>query len=1038
MRYLIFFLAIACDSNVKTTIVTDESDDIIVSDVDGDGYSEQDGDCDDQDGSIHPGVDETCDGLDNNCNGAIDEEVQSIFYADSDGDGFGNNSYTIEACSSPDGYVPNGNDCDDENANIYPSASEICDGLDNDCNELVDDGLGLEMYVDADFDGYGDENQPVEGCQEEPGLAPFAGDCDDFNPAINPAAAELCDEVDNNCDGNTDEGVQNTYYIDTDSDGFGDSNTLIEACTRPEGYSENATDCEDGDASIFPSAPELCDNGIDNNCDGLIDDESAINRNTYYTDSDGDGFGDINAPAQACTVTTGFSENPDDCDDSNPLIKPDALEICDDGIDNDCDGAVDDADPSLASAPEWYLDADSDGFGNPAVVTTACLQPANYVSDATDCNDLAAAVNTDAVELCDEIDNNCDGDVDDADTLIVYGSADVFYFDFDNDGYGNPNSPMEACVQPASYVENADDCDDSNGNLNPDTIWYVDSDLDGFGTLNFMTTSCIQPSGYVSDGTDCDDTTDLIHPGADEYCDEIDQDCDGEAYDADALDRLTWHEDIDGDGFGDAASPLYACLQPTGAVENGDDCDDTDDLVFPFSHEIEIPFDGIDQDCDGYDVCKDFNCDAWPDISFGGFQVSSSDWNTTSYVYFGSETGYSDLDRLSLPSHAITDTDSGDFNGDGYLDLLLTGSNNVSNGVYSYVYYGSINGLDAANSTAFLPTGARNSCIGDLNDDGYDDIVIASHHDGDYYTYSTIFWGSVSGVDAANPSSVYTDGAHDCAVADLNQDGYLDIYFPAYGAYRAGRFFWGNPAATYDSNNYQYINNVDYTLHAEVEDVNHDGYPDVILGSYWSSSGIYYGSANGYSSSNFDSYYQQSSFDSAAADLNNDGLVDIVSCPHQDMNYNYSGAAPRVYWNTGNGFWDGYMTVLEAEGCVDVEIVDVNQDGYLDIFFLGYRSGAAGSYDWSTTSHLYYGSSSGYSTNNRSIIPSYLSLYMDIADLNFDGYPDLVLGNSLNNSGLAQNDSMIYWGGQYGWGGNATNLSAVGVRGVEIVGSWVD
>ena len=1035
MRYCLFLLSLACDSTVKTVVV-DESDGIIITDVDGDGYSEEDGDCDDENGSIHPGEEEICDGLDNNCSGDIDEGVKTVYYADGDGDGFGNNAYTEEACSAPAGYVPNGNDCDDENASVYPSASEICDGFDNNCNDLVDDGLGLEVYIDADFDGFGDPDQVVEGCQEEAGFAPVAGDCDDNNPAINPNAAETCDEIDNNCDTRVDEGVQNSYYIDADGDGFGDINTQIEACIRPAGYSENSTDCEDGNPSINPSASELCDGGIDNNCDGLIDDSSSVNRNTYYTDADNDGFGDINFPVQACILGFGIIDNAEDCDDSNPFIKPDALEICDNGIDNDCDGAADDEDPSVDSAPEWFLDADTDGFGNQNIALTACLQPTNYVSDATDCNDLDFDVNTDAIEICDTIDNNCSGDIDDADPMIQYDSTDVFYFDFDNDGYGYSGSMIEACIQPSGYVKNSDDCDDANGNVNPETIWYADSDLDGFGTVNFTTSSCTKPSGYVADGTDCDDISNLIYPNAPEYCDEIDQDCDGATYDSEALDPLTWHMDTDGDGFGDPNTPILACLQPADAVENDDDCDDTNSLVFPFSHEIEIPFDGIDQDCDGYDVCKDFNCDAWPDIAFGSYYASG--YNTNSYVYYGSEAGYSNLDRDTLANVGVADVDRGDFNGDGYLDLLLTSYYNNSYFSPSTIYYGAANGLDMTNTAEVTVYGTIASCIGDLNGDGYDDIVQASHFDGDYYTNSSIFWGSPTGVDNSNQTVLYTNSPHDCAVEDLNQDGYLDIYFPSYAGYRTAFIYWGSSSGVYDQTNFQEIYYLDYTLTANVDDVNGDGYPDLVFGSFHSNSGIYYGSSTGYSASSFDSYYQYGSYDSAAADLDNDGLIDIVSCPYQTATGSYSSTEPTIFWNTGAGYSNNYRTILEGNSCRDVEIVDVNQDGYLDIFFMNTLSGNTTTYYRNTNSYLYYGSSSGYSINNRSVIPSYNSLGIDIADLNFDGYPDLVLGNYMNNAILAQNDSVIYWGGQYGWGGNSTNLSAVGVRGVEIVGSWIE
>ena len=121
---------------------------------------------------------EVCDGEDNDCDGSVDEGLTSIWYLDDDGDGFGELDVEEVACDAPSGFVDNGSDCDDSDADINPDALEICDGLDNDCDEEIDEGL------DADLDGY-------SGCGD---------DCDDSDPRINPGAPEVCfDGIDNNC-----------------------------------------------------------------------------------------------------------------------------------------------------------------------------------------------------------------------------------------------------------------------------------------------------------------------------------------------------------------------------------------------------------------------------------------------------------------------------------------------------------------------------------------------------------------------------------------------------------------------------------------------------------------------------------------------------------------------------------------------------------------------------------------------------------------------------------------------------------------------
>jgi len=109
-------------------------------DWDRDGYAEMDGDCNDLDPSIFPGAVEICDGIDNDCNGSVDNNAEDvgIWYQDNDEDGYGVEGLFVENCERPDGYSSLSGDCNDEDAAIHPAAAEICDGLDNDCDLLVD------------------------------------------------------------------------------------------------------------------------------------------------------------------------------------------------------------------------------------------------------------------------------------------------------------------------------------------------------------------------------------------------------------------------------------------------------------------------------------------------------------------------------------------------------------------------------------------------------------------------------------------------------------------------------------------------------------------------------------------------------------------------------------------------------------------------------------------------------------------------------------------------------------------------------------
>ncbi|MBI5916034.1 MAG: hypothetical protein HY842_11690 [Bacteroidetes bacterium] len=306
-------------------------------------------DCNDLDATINPGMAEACDGIDNDCSGAADDGLLfTTYYLDEDGDGFGSAANALDFCDTPpSNYVAENTDCDDANAATNPGTAEVCDGIDNDCSGAADDGLVFTTYyLDSDGDGFGDVAVTISSCETAAPANYTANstDCNDADAAINPGTAEICDGIDNNCSGDADEGlVYTTYYLDEDGDGFGSAANALDFCdTPPDNYVAEGTDCDDANAATNPGASEICD-GIDNDCTGTADDGLPVF--TYFLDSDGDGFGDATSFLASCETTApgNYVTNDTDCDDNNAAINPNAVEILD-NLDNDCNGLVDDLD----------------------------------------------------------------------------------------------------------------------------------------------------------------------------------------------------------------------------------------------------------------------------------------------------------------------------------------------------------------------------------------------------------------------------------------------------------------------------------------------------------------------------------------------------------------------------------------------------------------------------------------------------------------------------------------------------------------------
>ncbi|WP_166404841.1 MopE-related protein [Desulfonema ishimotonii] len=530
-------------------------------------------DCNDDDPAINPGAQEICgDGKDNDCDGQADDKdsdccEKKTWYRDADGDECGNPDDKILACEAPAGYVSSSDDCDD-------SDPEVCQRT---------------FYRDADGDGCGNPGDTVLACEAPAGYVSNSDDCDDSDPEVcqrtfyrdadgdgcgNPGDTDLACEApagyvssSDDCDDSDPEVCQRTFYRDADGDGCGNPKDTVLACEAPAGYVSSSDDCDDSD-------PEVC-------------------QRTFYRDADGDGCGNPKDTVLACEAPAGYVSSSDDCDDSDP-------EVC---------------------QRTFYRDADGDGFGHDEKDSSieACEQPDGYAEKSGDCDDTDENINPDAKEICDEADNDCNGEIDEC--------CKTYYLDWDKDSFGDPDleKSIDSCKDepPEGYVDNNEDCDDSDPKEKPNQKWYKDADGDKYSSDGTFQTACERPEKHFLKSElnkisgDCDDTDDEVYPDAPEKLDGKDNNCDGEVES-----EYIYYPDMDGDGYGDSdetkAIDVYSETPPTGCVPDHSDCNDEN----PDEHPGQLWYKDGDGDKHS-DGTKEISCER-PDLHFLESELDST------------------------------------------------------------------------------------------------------------------------------------------------------------------------------------------------------------------------------------------------------------------------------------------------------------------------------------------------------------------------------------------------------------------------------
>ncbi|MCB9683191.1 MAG: VCBS repeat-containing protein [Alphaproteobacteria bacterium] len=1002
-------------------------------------------DCDDEDATVYTDAPELCDGKDNDCDTEVDEDPVdgTTFYADLDGDGFGNayGGFGVrDACEAPAQYVTDVTDCDDGRDWVHPGGTEVCDDLDldEDCSGQSDDAdpavtALLTWYADADGDGSGDPaGATTQACEAPVGYGP-PEDCDDTNAAIHPDADEVCDDgaVDENCDGVINDGDASDglvgWGIDNDGDGYGASAGAVISCSPPgDGYAP-AGDCDDTTRLYHPGQPDLC-NGIDEDCDGTVDedcgctwferlfgtgywicdqplawadavtacedlggylshpagdqegflvsraagfdvgdtwwlgvtdsategtwlhedgttpsslllrwapgepsggdaqdcmylltddgkhydDDCAVARGficetqdcdvLWYLDEDGDGhagtttyFGCGDRPANAYATST-------DCDDTDPGVNPDAVEICDGlGVDEDCSGSADAADADAVWTTA-YADVDGDGYGDPDTEVVQCAPAGvDQVTVGGDCDDTRDGVHPGAVEVCDDLDldEDCSGTADGNDADLSTMTA--WWPDADGDGHGTDGSAtggfvkgVLACNPPGHMVASTDDCDDTDADVHPGAVevcddldvdedcsgaaddddadavgqvtFYVDADLDGYGDAASSFEACNAVAGRSTLATDCNDANAAIHPGAVEVCDDfdIDEDCSGAADDADgaAVGSVSWYVDADGDGYGDPATEVAACDQPTGLVDDGHDCDDADDALRPGAVE---DCDGIDNDCNG---TVD---DGAPDA---------------------------DADGLCDTYDRCTGVDAtGDFDGDGTCD-----------------------DLDPVLCDATL---APADIDGDGVADGCDPCGEAATDDGDGDgACDTPGVRAFDGWPHTRVATGILDGPSSIEVVDYDEDGDDDVVVGEQNG-RAITVFKGNGTTLSGTQAFGTANFYKIT-DAVFADVDGDGDLDGVASATAGVGILWWRHDGGYSRIVIDNAPPGVPRGVDAGDVDEDGDADIVcACDAGGL---------ALYVSDGGTFTGDVALPTNGQGAKDVKLADADGDGHLDLF----------------------------------------------------------------------------------------------------------
>jgi hypothetical protein len=581
-----------------------------------------------------------------------------------------------------------------------------------------------------------------------------------------------------------------------------------------------------------------------------------------------------------------------DCDDATASTHPGAYEACD-GMDNDCDGFTDHEDPEYDGGT-WYADADADGWG---AGDALCAGGTGTSAVAGDCDDLDPEVRPDAEEVCNGWDDDCDGFVDDADDSLDTSTRTSWYPDADGDGYGIPAIPWAACLEPDDMAANSTDCDDGDPTAFPGSHATevpgdgVDQDCDGLDACTDL---------------DCDGWTDLVLPGWGTGGDP--------AWDLE--DDAIASRGTPGAGAGTA---LYPCA----------------DGACPTDKLILLDTTGVSSA-----VAEDLDGDGYLDLALGVYGSRGTPAGRTQ-IWWGGPDGFDPGSRTLLEVYGVRRLRAADLDHDGWIDLVAAVARRDDDSweASSAVWWGSAAGF--VDVDRLTTPGAQDVVVADLDGDGDEDLAFACARDDSSFNIDSYVYWNQRGFSGTYTTALPTSGASRVLAEDLDDDGDQDLFFVAFrGArtYRADSMVYWNHSGDFSAGQHTALY-AQGGIDAVAEDLDADGWPDLLVAHWRSDSGyladsrIWWGSSSGFDASSGTSVASDGAAGIAVADLDGNGSLDIVVA--ETRNNDGPKDTSTVLWampGVPRGYSLGSVAISGATG---VLAEDLDDDGWIDLVFSG-------------------------------------------------------------------------------------------------------